>query len=370
MGSRPDIEVELRRLELRFAATRVSDERAVQRLVQSIDACGQLIACIAVDEPHPEGKIMASPWVLIDGYRRVAALRKLGRDTARVECWSCTVTQALAQVLARSHSRTFTAIEEALLLRDLMDGQRLSQREAALQCGRDVSWVQRRLQLLGEVPEAVLEAVRCAQVSTWGAVRVFVPLARANADHAQRLLASLGQPQQALSTRELSDWFAHYRCAQSSQRERMVEHPRLFIDSVTERERERAATQLKGGPEQQAVGELAHLQAQLERVRRALRTLQWPAGMPLARACRRVRAAVPEVDAELRRLGHEVDRDPQQRAHAARAGSLAARDQPAAAPVAQHGAADIAPAQCAGGHAGGGCSDAAAAEGGLRARAG
>jgi len=136
MASRPDLEVELRRLELRFAATRVSDERAVQRLVQSIDACGQLIACIAVDEPHPEGKIMASPWVLIDGYRRVAALRKLGRDTARVECWSCTVTEALAQVLARSHSRAFTAIEEALLLRDLMDGQRLSQREAALQCGR------------------------------------------------------------------------------------------------------------------------------------------------------------------------------------------------------------------------------------------
>ena len=35
MASRPDIEVELRRLELRFAATRVSDERAVQRLVRS-----------------------------------------------------------------------------------------------------------------------------------------------------------------------------------------------------------------------------------------------------------------------------------------------------------------------------------------------
>ena len=209
----------------------------------------------------------------------MAALRKLGRDTARVECWSGTVSDALAQVLARSRARAFTAIEEALLLRDLMDGQRLSQRDAACQCGRDVSWVQRRLQLLGEVSDAVLEAVRRAQVSTWAAVRVFVPLARANTDHAQRLLASLGKPQQALSTRELNTWFAQYRCAQRSQRERMVEHPRLFIDSVNERERERAATQLKGGPEQQAVAELGHLQAQLERARRALGALQCPVGV-------------------------------------------------------------------------------------------
>lgn len=339
MASRPDNEVELHRLELRFAPTRVSDARAVQRLVHSIDACGQLIECVVVGEPQqplPEGedKAAGASLVLIDGYRRVAALRKLGRDTARVECWSCTVAEALAQVLARSRSRAFTAIEEALLLRDLVDGHRLSQREAARQCGRDVSWVQRRLQLLGEMPDAVRQAVCREQVSTWSAVRVFAPLARANAEHAQRLLGAMGQPQQALSTRELNTWFAQYRCAQRGQRERMVEHPRLFIDSVNERERERAARHLKGGPEQQAVAELGHLQAQLERVRRLLGALQCPPGVPLARACRRVRAALPEVDAELRRLGHEVPGDHRHRAHAACPGPLAARDQPAAAPVA------------------------------------
>ena len=88
MASRPEREVELHRLELRFAATRVADSRAVQRLVQSIDACGQRIACIAVGvqpAPCPEGQADATALVLIDGYRRVAALRKLGRDTALVE---------------------------------------------------------------------------------------------------------------------------------------------------------------------------------------------------------------------------------------------------------------------------------------------
>ena len=338
MANRPENEVELDRLELRFAATRVNDARAVQRLVQSIDACGQLIACVAV-APSPRvsergEEAGAAPLVLIDGYRRVAALRKLGRDTALVECWRCSVAQALAQALARSRSRAFTAIEEALLLRDLVDGQCLSQREAARQCGRDVSWVQRRLQLLGVVPEAVLQAVCRGQISTWSAVRVFAPLARANAEHAQRLLASSSQPQQALSTRELNTWFAQYRCAQHGQRERMVEHPRLFIDSVNERERERAARQLEGGPEQQAVAALGQLQAQLERVRSSLGALQIPVAVALSRACRRVRAALPEVDAELRRLGDEVHADRRQRAHVAGPGPLAARDQPAAAPVA------------------------------------
>jgi len=338
MANHPDNEVELNRLEMRFAATRVEDRRAVQRLMQSIDACGQLIACIAV-VPAPsrlesDGHAGVAPLVLIDGYRRAAALRKLGRDTVRVECWSCTVAQALVQVLARSRSRAFTAIEEALLLRDLVAGHQLPQREAARQCGRDVSWVQRRLQLLGEVPEAVLQAVCREQVSTWSAVRVFVPLARANAEHAQRLLVSLSQPQQALSTRELSTWFAQYRCSQRGRRERMVEHPRLFIDSVNELERQRTAKQLKGGPEQQAVAELGHLQAQLERVRRVLSALQYPAAVPLDRACRRVRGALPEVEAELRRLGHEVQGDCRQRADVVDPGALAARDQPAVASVA------------------------------------
>jgi ParB-like chromosome segregation protein Spo0J len=307
---------------MRFAATRVQDMRAVQRLVQSIDECGQLIACIAVGPPVSDED--AARLVLIDGYRRVAALRKLGRDTALVECWTCNVAQALVQVLARSRSRAFTAVEEALLLRDLVNAHSLSQREAARQCGRDVSWVQRRLQLLGEVPEGVLQAVCRGQVSTWSAVRVFAPLARANAGHAQRLLASVSEPQQGLSTRELNTWFARYGSSQRAQRERMVEHPRLFIDAVNERESERAARQLEGGPEKQAVAELGHLQAQLARVRRSLGVLLCPAAPPLARACRRVRAALPEVDSELRRLGHEIQGDRRQREDAAGAGAIAA----------------------------------------------
>ena len=62
------MELDLHRLELRFAATRISDALAVQRLANSIEANGQLVECVAAGEPADVAL------VLIDGYRRVAAL--------------------------------------------------------------------------------------------------------------------------------------------------------------------------------------------------------------------------------------------------------------------------------------------------------
>jgi ParB-like chromosome segregation protein Spo0J len=320
------MELDLHRLELRFAAMRIVDSPAVQRLANSIQECGQLVECVAAGTPED------ARLVLIDGYRRVAALTRLGRDTAQVQCWSCPVGQALTQVLARSGSRPFTPIEEAMLLRELIDAHGLTQRDAARQCARDVSWVQRRLMLLSGLPEALLQAVRSARVSSWAATRVFVPLARANSDHANRLLASLDAHR--LSTRELRTWFDHYQGAQRAQRERMVEHPRLFIESLIECERDRDARRLREGPEREAMAQLGHLQALLERVRRRLEPLSVPVAAPLVRACGRVHATLPHVASELRRLCNDPDRDPQQCAHPASAGPSVARDEQAAGVVA------------------------------------
>jgi ParB-like chromosome segregation protein Spo0J len=314
------MELDLHRLELRFALMRIVDAPAVQRLADSILAHGQLVECIAAGVPEE-----AAALVLIDGYRRVAALRRLGRDTAQVQCWNCPVGQALTQVLAHTGSRQFTPIEEALLLRELIDAHGLKLREAAHRCGRDVSWVHRRLMLLQALSPAVLEAVRHARVSNWAATRVFAPLARANAAHADRLLRSLDA--KPLSTRELRIWFEHYQQAQRVQRERMVEHPRLFMDSLAERALDRDAQKLRDGPEREVVGDLGHLRALLERVRRRLHRLSAPVAVPLVRACARVQAALPEVVHELRRLCDDADRDPRGRADVEQAGHEPARNE-------------------------------------------
>jgi ParB-like chromosome segregation protein Spo0J len=150
----PCLELDLHCLDLRFAVARPEDRRAVERLARSIEQCGQIVPCIAV--VNGNGRSL----VLIDGYRRVAALRRLGRDTARVERWECNLASALVAVLAWTAGRRFAAIEEALLLRDLVEGLRLSQHELARRCGRDVSWMSRRLALLSALPDAALAAVQ------------------------------------------------------------------------------------------------------------------------------------------------------------------------------------------------------------------
>ena len=76
------LDLDLHRLQLRFASIRLVEPRAVARIAHSIERCGQVVPCIVVAASDGTG---GERLVLIDGYRRVAALRRLGRDTARVE---------------------------------------------------------------------------------------------------------------------------------------------------------------------------------------------------------------------------------------------------------------------------------------------
>lgn len=315
------LNADLHRLELRYAGARLIDVRAVECLARSIDQCGQLIPCIVVAE--------ADRLVVIDGYRRIAALRRLGRDTASVEHWNCDLAQALLNVLAHAQSRPFAALEEALLLRELVNGLQLSQHEVARRSGRDVSWVQRRLQLLVALPDPLLDAVRSGQLSTWAATRIFAPLARANSEHAERLLGALHTA--PLSTRELQLWFSHYQSAQRPLRERLVSHPRLFVDTLSARDEQRSIDQLRAGPEGEALADLRYLAALLARVRKRLAGFSDPVPEVLVAACLRVSTVLTAVQSELPRfIRHDAHRDPQHRANPASPRPEPARDQPAA----------------------------------------
>jgi ParB-like chromosome segregation protein Spo0J len=274
---RGELQVELHRLQLRFADTRVREPHAIEQLTRSIESCGQLVPCIAVRELEAveavseDAALQAIPgWVLIDGYRRVQALRRVGCDLARVQLWNCDVAQGLLAVLSGSHSRAYAPIEQALLLRELR-GLGLSQQEMARRSGRDVSWVSRRLQLVSELSDSVLTAVREGRLSCWAATRVISPLARANSEHAEALLAAVRE--QALSTRELRAWLQHYQSATRQTRERMVQHPKLFLQAQHAQEQQSDVERLRAGPEGQCLQELQRLRWLLRRVRERLRGL-------------------------------------------------------------------------------------------------
>jgi ParB-like chromosome segregation protein Spo0J len=290
------LDLDLHRLDLRFAGSRLVEPQAVARIAQSIERCGQIVPCIVVAVPG-DASTGAEPRVLIDGYRRVAALRRLGRDTARVEQWTCELTEALLGVLARTQDRRFASIEEALLLQ----GQGLSQHDLARRSGRDVSWVSRRLALLSALPDAALAAVRAGKLSSWAANRIVVPLARANTEHADRLLSVLAVA--PLSTRELQCWFEHYERAARPVRERMVNDPRLFLDARRATDERRAGERLRAGPEGECAADLRCLEAVLVRMTNRIAVLQ-PVPPMLIAAVPRLWAAIDALTIAIERGGH------------------------------------------------------------------
>jgi ParB/RepB/Spo0J family partition protein len=325
------LDADLHLLDMRFAGARLVEAQAVERLARSIARDGQIVPCIVVGASAGNAG-GGERVVLIDGYRRVAALRRLGRDRAAVERWSCDLVDGVLGVLARAQSRSFAAIEEALLLRELTQGFGLSQLEVARRCGRDDSWVNRRLQLLSSLPDTVLVAVRAGRLSTWAAIRVIAPLARASGAHAERLLAAMAQA--PLSTRSLKQWFDHYQKASRGVRERMVAHPQLFVQALNESAEQEQAERLRMGPEGECEVDLSRINGLIHRVRKRLAML-CPLSTELQRAVSRAQASFEVLCNDIKRYSHhDPDRDPRGRAAAQATGPEPARDQPPAQTVA------------------------------------
>ena len=316
------LDLDLHRLDLRFADVRLVEPRAVERIARSIEQGGQVVPCIAVTDPP--SKEVGDRLVLVDGYRRVAALRRLGRDTAHVEYWQCDVAEALLGVLARSQNRPFAAVEEALQLRELTQSFGLSQHEIARRCGRDVSWVNRRLQLLSALSEKALAAMREGRLSSWAASRVMAPLARANTEHADQLLTALSAA--PLSTRELRTWFEHYQEASHAVRDRMVHHPRLFISALQERSEQCASEALRDGPEGACIIDLRRINVLIRGVSKRLPYL-CPPSDDLVNVASRVQTSFDALYKDIKRYADQNSTgDSQHRTNFENAGSDPERD--------------------------------------------
>jgi ParB-like chromosome segregation protein Spo0J len=212
--------------------------------------------------------------VLVDGYLRVEALRRCGKDMVLAEVWVCGEMEALLAVLMREQERRWEALEEASLIRELHERHELSQDRIARLLGKDKSWVCRRLSLLCALPDEILEAVRIGHLSPWAAGRVLAPLSRANPEHAKALTRTLSQ--EHLSTRDLEEFFRHYQKAHRRQREKMVLDPVLFLKALRAKEEESHIYSLKEGPEGKWLREIQMAGHILVRLTKALPSVIYP----------------------------------------------------------------------------------------------
>ena len=118
--------------------------------------------------------------ILLDGYKRVRALERLGRDTVHATEWMLPEPEALLLERLMRTAEGESALEQGWLLRELSERFGLASTEIAKRFDKSPSWVSRRLALVRELPELIQERVRTGHLVAHAAMKHFVPLARAS----------------------------------------------------------------------------------------------------------------------------------------------------------------------------------------------
>jgi ParB-like chromosome segregation protein Spo0J len=139
-------------LQLSLGRLRQIPEPAVKAMEASLRAKGQLSPLVAAQ--LPDGTL-----VLVDGFARRLAARRIGMATVAVEILELSSVQMKAQLYLRNRERGLMLLEECRLVRELVEVDGLNQVEVGDLLERHKSWVCRRLALIvGLSPHVVEEA--------------------------------------------------------------------------------------------------------------------------------------------------------------------------------------------------------------------
>ncbi|MGH8296014.1 MAG: ParB N-terminal domain-containing protein [Steroidobacteraceae bacterium] len=217
--------MELHQLVLRYERLRKHQPRAERALLASLAEIGQQVPVVVVAE--------AERFVLIDGYKRVRALKRLARDTVLGTRWELEEVEAL--LLERGLRRgSEDALDQAWLLAELRERFGYSLDELARRFEHSRSWVSGRLALIHTLPDAVQDEVRRGALSAHAAMKYLVPLARADAQAASRLAAAIVPLRP--TTREVAALYAGWQAGSARTRALILESPKVYLEAKAARE--------------------------------------------------------------------------------------------------------------------------------------
>jgi ParB/RepB/Spo0J family partition protein len=169
----------------------------------------------------------ATPYVLLDGHKRLRALKRLHQDTVRATIWDLDEAEALLLERLMRTGRAESPLEQGWLLGELKDRFGMPLEALARRFDRTPSWVSRRLGLVLDLPDQVQDEVRKGRIAPHTAMKVLLPLARANRSQALQFLAVLLRA--TFSTREAALLQAGWLQGDDQVRDRILADPRLFL---------------------------------------------------------------------------------------------------------------------------------------------
>ena len=208
-------------LDLRYETLHTRKPEAERKLLASLADIGQQVPVVVV---HGE---TAERFVLVDGYKRVRALRRLGQDLVAATCWDLSEAEALVLDRLMRTGAGATALEQGWLLHELASRFALALDDLGRRFARSVSWVSRRLALVQELPATIQDHVRGGALPAHAAMKHLVPLARANAAACERLVAAIAG--KGLTSRQIGQLYAAWRDGLPAVRERVLDTPLLFL---------------------------------------------------------------------------------------------------------------------------------------------
>jgi ParB/RepB/Spo0J family partition protein len=264
------MELEHHQLILRYEHLRLRCPQRERRLLASLAQHGQQMPIVVVSEE-------AGGFVVVDGYKRVRAMRRLGCDTLQAACWDMGEAEALLLGRLMRTGAEQSAFEQGLWLRELHLRFALSLDELSRRFDRSVSWVSRRLALVGALPETVQKRVLGGEMVAHAAMKYLVPLARANRADCERFTEAVAG--RGLTTRQVGELVVAYRSGGASTRALVLSDPLLVLKARCE------ASRPVGGEPHSACGDLLRdFEVVAAVARRALKRLCEGAAVGLAPA--------------------------------------------------------------------------------------
>src|SRR6266540_1403845 len=286
------MQLEFHQLDRRWEHLRVRHPGRQRRLLASLADSGQQTPIVVV---AAEGQ--ADRYVVIDGYKRIAALEQLGRDTVEAVVWP--MSEAAAVLLDRSLrlSEHETALEVGWLLAELERRFDYGLDELARRFDRSVSWVSRRLALAEVLPEAIQQQVREGKILAQVAMKFLVPVARQSLEDCQRMAAIFAQHH--CDTRQAGQLYAAWRQGSRTIRKRILDDPELFFKTQRQAQEK---TPPGAGAEL-----LRDLEMVVAIVNRAQRRLAGAAAAELDdQQAKAARQQIERIQNQLRRIDEEI----------------------------------------------------------------
>jgi len=215
------MQLELHQLELRYEKLRRKSGGKERRLLASLSERGQLQPVVVVQGGD------ASRYVLVDGYKRLRALRRLKHDTVQATAWDLGELEALLLERVMRVSEADSALDQGLLLVELNERFALTAEELARRFDKSASWVSQRLGLVRALPEEVRARVQSGAMPAHAATKYLVPMARASRADCIELVTALDGQQP--STRDVAHLYTAWLAGDERNRKLLLAQPHIVL---------------------------------------------------------------------------------------------------------------------------------------------